>query len=265
MKVFISSDIEGTNGICAWDETDPETKFYPYFAEKMSKEVASVCEGINDFDKQSDILVKDSHHYARNIDHDLLPSNVRLNRGWSGHPFKMMAGINDSYDCSMVTGYHSGGGYGGNPLAHTMSLRIPTLHINGKLGSEWLMNYYTSLYVGVPMVLVTGDKELCEFVKSIDPNIYTVATTKGYGGSVTGIHPSLVNEELRKVSKEAVANKDKMSLALPESFHIELRYKDHKEAYKASFYTGVQLVDAHTISYDTDDYFEFLRMFTFVY
>ena len=265
MKIFISSDIEGTNGVCTWDETEPDKRFYPYFAEKMSREVAAVCQGINDADPQADILVKDAHHTARNIDHSLLPENVRLNRGWSGHPYKMMAGIDDSYDASMVTGYHSGGGYGGNPLAHTMSMRVPYLKINDMLGSEFLMNYYTSLYAGVPMVLVAGDKMLCEFAKSIDPNIYTFATTKGFGASVTGQHPNVVNKALRQVAKEAVENRGKMNSKLPDHFKIEMRFKDHKEAYKASFYPGISLMDAHTILYDTDDYYEFLRMFTFVF
>lgn len=265
MKVFISADIEGTNGVCTWDETEPDKRFYPYFAEKMSREVAAVCEGINDAYQDADILVKDAHHTARNIDHALLPENVRLNRGWSGHPYKMMAGLDNSYDASMLTGYHSGGGYGGNPLAHTMSMRIPYLKMNGMLGSEFLMNYYTSLYVGVPLVLVAGDKMLCEFAKSLDPNIYTVPTTKGIGGSVTGLHPEVVKKELRKVAKEAVENRDKMNKKLPDHFSIEMRYREHKEAYKSSFYPGVTLIDAHTIGFETDDYYEFLRMFTFTF
>lgn len=265
MKVFISSDIEGTNGVCVWEETEPDKRFYPYFTDKMSQEVAAVCLGINDAVSDADILVKDAHHFARNLDHTQLPENVRLNRGWSEHPFKMMAGLDTSYDVSMVTGYHSGGGYDGNPLAHTMTMNLPTLKINGILGSEWLMNYYTSLYVGVPMVLVAGDEQLCEFAKSIEPNIYTVATTKGIGGSVTGRHPAVVNRELRETAKEAVANRDKMTGKLPEHFSVEIQFKEHRNAYKASFYPNATRVDAHTVGYETDDYYEFLRMFHFSY
>jgi len=265
MKIFISSDIEGTNDICAWEETEADGRFYPYYAEKMSREVAAVCEGINDATSDADILVKDAHDSGRNIDHAFLPENVRLNRGWSGHPYKMMAGIDSSYDASMVTGYHSGGGYDGNPLAHTMSMSIPTIHFNGVLGSEWLMNYYTSLYAGVPMVLVAGDRQLCEFAKTIEPNIYTYETTRGIGGAVTGRHPAVVNRELREIAREAVSNRDRMTAKLPDHFHVEIRFREHKIAYKASFYPGVERIDAHSIAYDTDDYFEFLRMFTFVY
>ena len=43
MKVFISADIEGTNGIADWDETEYEKPRYAYFAAKMTDEVGAVC------------------------------------------------------------------------------------------------------------------------------------------------------------------------------------------------------------------------------
>ena len=42
MKVFISADIEGTNGIADWDETEYEKPRYAYFAAKMTDEVGAV-------------------------------------------------------------------------------------------------------------------------------------------------------------------------------------------------------------------------------
>ena len=44
MKLFISSDIEGTAGIVNWKETKPGDQ-YGYFAGQMTKEVAAACEG----------------------------------------------------------------------------------------------------------------------------------------------------------------------------------------------------------------------------
>ena len=87
MKVFISADIEGTNGIADWDETEYEKPRYAYFAAKMTDEVGAVCKGINRADSASEIYVKDAHGSGRNLDHQKLPRNVILNRGWARNPY----------------------------------------------------------------------------------------------------------------------------------------------------------------------------------
>ena len=45
MKVFISADIEGVNGIITWDETEPQYAAYDYFRKQMTKEVQNACLG----------------------------------------------------------------------------------------------------------------------------------------------------------------------------------------------------------------------------
>ena len=103
MKVFINADIEGTNGISNWDETQGNE----YFNKSMTLEVAAVCEGIIDHCAESAIFVKDAHYLGSNIDHELLPKNVLLNRAFLGHPLYMMNLLDDSFDASIVMGFHS--------------------------------------------------------------------------------------------------------------------------------------------------------------
>ena len=67
MKLFISSDIEGTCGICNWNETQKGHPDYDYFAKQMSREVAAVCSSALESGKVEDILIKDAHGTARNI------------------------------------------------------------------------------------------------------------------------------------------------------------------------------------------------------
>ena len=69
MKIFISADIEGTNGIANWDETYYGKSEYKPFAERMTAEVAAVCEGVNEAALGCEILVKDAHETGRNLDH----------------------------------------------------------------------------------------------------------------------------------------------------------------------------------------------------
>lgn len=264
MKFFLSCDIEGTNGICAWDETAIGNAAYPYFAERMTQEAAAVCRGINRTCPDCEITVKDAHDTARNLDHAKLPENVRLNRGWGSSPYSMMFGIDRSYDAAIFTGYHSASGRGCNPLAHTMSTDVTYLKINGVLASEFLYNYYTSLYNGVPVVMVTGDEGLCDSVREIDPEIFVVSSGVGVGRSVTSPHPSVALRRLEDAAAEAVENRGRMKLALPEAFKAEVRFRQHPTALRGSHYPGARLIDAHTLAFDTNDYLAFLTFFMFV-
>ena len=264
MKIFISADIEGTNGISNWDETKGNT----YFNKRMTMEVAAVCEGINDHNAESTIFVKDAHGIGDNIDHELLPENVLLNRAFSGHPLCMMNLLDDSFDASMVTGYHSPAYNDGNPLAHTMSSQYNRIILNGKACSEFTISYYTSLHFGVPMVLAAGDAALMQLVKSTDPDIMTVETVAGYGSSVTSIHPAKSRSLLRQTTKEAIENaenlKAKCADKLPDSFSLEVSFKKHFDAFRASYFPGAKQVDAHTISFSSKDFMEILRLMLFV-
>ena len=130
MKIFISSDIEGTCGINSWCETEKGQDLYEHFRLQMSKEVAAACEGAIAAGAQ-DILVKDAHDSARNIDPNYLPEQARILRGWARHPFSMMAGLDESYDGVVFTGYHSAAEMNTNPLSHTMNTQNNYVKING--------------------------------------------------------------------------------------------------------------------------------------
>ncbi|WP_459842291.1 M55 family metallopeptidase [Fusibacter bizertensis] len=51
---------------------------------------------------------------------------------------------------------------------------------------------------------------------------------------------------------------------MPTSFIVEIEYKEHAYAKRKSFYPGVVQVGSHVIRFETDDYFEVLRMMAFI-
>ena len=90
MRVFISSDMEGTAGVVHWQETEQEhPNQYQPFSVQMSREVAAACQGAIDAGAQ-DVVVKDAHDSARNIIFDMLPESVQMIRGWTGDMHSMM-------------------------------------------------------------------------------------------------------------------------------------------------------------------------------
>lgn len=264
MRIFMSCDIEGTNGICSWEETEIKSASYPYFARRMTQEVAAVCQGINGAYPDCEIYIKDAHDYGLNLDHEKLPENTSLNRGWGSSPYSMMFGIDRSFSASIFTGYHCAAGLGRNPLAHTMSIDITCLKINGVLASEFLFNYYSSLYHGVPVVMVTGDEGLCESVREVDPEIFVVPATRGRGQSVTSAHPNITLRKFEETAREAVVNRERMKRELPGEFKTEVRFRHHHVAERGSYYPGARKLDDHTLAFDTNDYLAFLTFFMFV-
>lgn len=77
-----------------------------------------------------------------------------------------------------------------------MNGRNDHVTLNGQMCSEFLINAYTAGYYGVPVALLTGDKALCDYAKSLIPAITTVPVLEGIGGGATCIHPDEAVERI---------------------------------------------------------------------
>ena len=264
MKVYLSADIEGVTGVTHWDETDRLKSDYIEFREQMTAEVSAACEGALQAGA-AEIWVKDAHASARNLIASRLPKQTHLIRGWSGHPFSMVQELDESFHAMLMVGYHSRAGSGENPLAHTFSGNIANLQINGSYASELQIHAYTAAYVNVPLVFVSGDEGICEEAALLIPQIATLAVKRGVGDASVNIHPHLAVEKIfERVQKALQDDVSKCRLPLPGQFAVEITYKDHAIARKASFFPGAVLKQPHTIGFESDDYFEVLRLFAFV-
>lgn len=101
----------------------------------------------------------------------------------------MMAGLDESFDGVVFTGYHSAAEMDTNPLSHTMNLGNNYVKINGELCPELMLNSLTAAYLGVPIYALTGDKGLCDWMKARCPGTTVIPVSEGVGaGSV--FHPS---------------------------------------------------------------------------
>ena len=265
MKVFLSADMEGTCGIVSWAETERSAPMdYTPMQKQMTREVAAACRGALSAGAD-EVLVKDAHDSARNIDPALLPRGIRVNRSWSGDPLSMMSGLDkEEFGAVFFTGYHAWAGCPGNPLSHTMNTRNDHVTLNGTMCSEFLINAYTAGYFGVPVALVTGDKALCDFARELIPAVTTVPVNEGRGGAVTSLHPDEAVERIEAAAAEAVKNAHLCAVPMPDHFHMEIDFFKHHMAYSKSFYPGAVLKDDKYVCFDTDDWYEMLRFCHFV-
>ncbi|MDL2214177.1 M55 family metallopeptidase [Clostridia bacterium OttesenSCG-928-O13] len=266
MKIFISSDIEGTAGIAAWVETDERKggAWYEYFRQQMTREVVAACEGAMDGGATS-ILVKDAHDTARNIDPAALPREAQINRGWNGGLFSMVAGLSKDFDAVAFTGYHAPAGSAGNPMSHTMNNRdVDEITINGKRAAEFHIHSYIAGMLGVPVVFVSGDAALCKMAREFLPSITAVAVSAGEGDASTSPHPDVAVDMIREGMRKSLATgRFSCQVDMPESFDVKVRYTTHQKAFFAAYYPGAQQLDEKTVGFVSEDYYEVLRFFHF--
>jgi D-amino peptidase len=264
MKIFISADIEGITTTTFWEETDPSRAEYKEYAQQMTKEVIAACEGANAAGA-SEIIVRDAHGDGNNIDIHQLPSNVKIIRGWSGHPYSMVYGIDSTFDAVIFIGYHSAASRCGNPLSHTESLRSLYVKINGRIASEFMLYSYAALLENVPTVFLAGDKMLCNDYADLHPNLITCPVKEGVGASTINYNPKETLNSIKVEVERALKQDLKGSLCpLPTDFELEICYKDHTKAERYSYFPGVKKKNDNTLIFRTNDYFELLSVFNFI-
>ena len=260
MKVFISVDIEGVTTTTAWDETERNTSTsYELHAKQMTDEVLAAVEGAKAAGAK-EIFVKDAHSSGRNIDPTRMPSGVTLIRGWSGHPYSMVTGIDNTFDAAMFVGYHTAAGRMGNPMSHTLSGAHTGLIINGVKASEFMLYSYAAALEGVPTVFLSGDKMLCEDSKDLHPSLITCAVKDGLGNLTINYSTQDTLKNIRELSEKALKQDLKSALVtLPDYFKVELHCKEHGHANRASHFPGVTKVSDNVVTYESADFYEILR------
>ena len=264
MKLLISSDMEGTCGITSWCETDKGQDLYEHFRLQMSKECGAACEGAV-AGGATDILVKDAHDSARHIDPNYLPEQARILRGWARHPFSMMAGLDESFDGVMFTGYHSAAEMDTNPLSHTMNTQNNYVKINGELCPELMLNSLTASYVGVPVYMLTGDKGLCDWMKAHCPGTTVVPVSEGIGSASISLHPQVAIKRIREAAQESLkADPAACMFPMPKHFKVEISFKDHFKAAGAKWYPGCKQTGARTVKFEAKDYMDVLKFIYWV-
>ena len=269
MKVFISADIEGTTLTTYWDQTEINVpKNYANTlpnAMQMTAEVKAACEGAIAAGA-TEIVVKDSHDCAVNMDITQFPECVQTVRNWSGSYMGMVTGVDESFDAVLFVGYHAAAGRPGNPLSHTHTSRTTRIRLNGLVCSEFLLYSWACAQLGVPTVFLAGDKMLTEDSQGLHPMLKTVAVKDGFGGSIRSLHPKVACDRIRATVTEALSQDLSKALCkVPDHFELEISYKEHRDAVRRSFYPGMTFVGNNTIRMETDSLKDILTAVQFVF
>lgn len=208
MNVYISCDMEGTAGVCSWQQVDARTSPPEYFIYQryMTQEVAAAITGAREAGAQ-DIVVNDSHGPMRNLLLDQLPADIRVIFG-NRKPLSMVQGLADTWGGVFFTGYHGAIGEADATLAHTYTPGvIHDVRINGVTCSEATINAGLAGFYGVPVLLVTGDRTTVEGVQRQMPWVQGAIVKESIGYySVDSLAPRAAQAVIREAAANAVRN-----------------------------------------------------------
>ena len=119
--------------------------------------------------------------------------------------------------------------------------------------------------MGVPTVLLAGDKMLTEDSQGIHPKLKTVAVKDGFGGSTRCLNPGLTCKMIREQAEAALKQElGDAGVTLPEKFVFEVAYKEHRDAVRRSFFPGCRLEGDRTVVMETRDFMDVLRAVQFI-
>src|ERR1700677_951159 len=157
MKIFISSDMEGTAGVVDWDHVVAGGLLYPYYCELLTNEVNASIEGAMRAGAD-EFLVNDSHSKMANMKPSELAGSARYLSGRL-KPMYMMEGLDETFDAVFFISYHGSMSSRGSTLSHTyFPTAFAQVAINGVVAGEAGINALVAKAYGVPIILISGDE-----------------------------------------------------------------------------------------------------------
>jgi D-amino peptidase len=239
MKVFLSSDMEGTAGIVDWDQCVGDGPEAAHGRRLLLDEVNAAIEGAVD-GGASEIVVNDSHYLMRNLPAGELAGRASYISG-SHKPLYMMQGLDDSFDAVLFVSYHGSVGAPAG-LSHTYNPRaVIEARLDGLVTGEAGINALVAAHYGVPVVLITGDRSACEEAATLIPGIHGAVVKEHVSRSAAhSLHPGQACSLIRETARKAVAG---ASGAHPPGFSpgtLELSVRTTDIAEAATWVRGVE-------------------------
>jgi D-amino peptidase len=261
VKIFISSDMEGTAGVVDWGQCllgEPE---YDHYRGLLLAEVNAAIEGAHAAGAV-EFLVNDSHSKMQNLRPDGLAHRARYLSG-RHKPLYMMQGLDGSFDAVFLVSYH-GSMSTSSPLSHTYNPRaIAEVSLNGTVVGESGINALVALGHGVPVVLVTGDDVTAAEAARVSPGVHAaVVKTAVTRFAADSLHPEAARELIRSQAEAAVtalAAAEPPSITLPAT--LEVTYRNPDLAELATWVDGVVRTGTSTVAMTDDDPVRLYRRF----
>jgi D-amino peptidase len=261
MKIFLSSDMEGTAGVVDWEQCVGDGAEAVAGRQLLLDEVNAAIAGAL-AGGATEIVVNDSHSRMRNLPAQELAGEASYISG-SHKPLYMMQGLDDTFGAVLFVSYHGSIGAPAG-LSHTYNPRaVSEVRLNGTVTGEAGINALVAAHYGVPVVLVTGDRCACEETAALLPGIHTAVVKEPVSRlAAHSLHPTRACALIREVAEKSVATAAQAEpppLGPVATLEISVRTTDIAEA--ATWVRGVQRAGDRELVISGDDLLSVYRSF----
>jgi D-amino peptidase len=231
VKIFLSSDIEGTAGIVDWGQVLGSGE-YEMGRRLLQDEVNAAIDGAVDAGAD-EIVVNDSHWTMQN----LLPAELHAGASYiSGKhkPLYMMEGLDASFDAVFLVAYHGSISAETAILSHTYNpFAIYDVKLNDVTVGESAINALVAHHHGVPVALITGDDVTVAEAEPFMPGIEGVVVKRSISRfAAHSLHPQEACRRIREGASRATSRLSALgppSISLPARLDVTLLTADMAE------------------------------------
>lgn len=264
LKVYISADMEGIDGVVGHRQSSSSGSEYEKYRRLMTLEVNAAVQGAFDAGA-AEVVVSDSHGNAQNIDLELLDTRATLIRGWP-RALGMVHGLDENFGAVAFVGYHASEGQNPGVLAHTFTGSVE-VSLNGQKVPEAGFAGATAGDLGVPVVFVSGDQVIAREAQALFGPIETAIVKQAIGFNAAAMpHPEEARRLIRAGVKRGVERRASIKpLKLSRPVRLELRWEDPVMTEILTLIHGVRRIDGQTIAFEGTDMIDVARFFEVVH
>lgn len=263
MKIFLSSDMEGTAGIVDWSQCRPPGAAYDAGCALLLGEVNAAIDGAF-AGCATEILVNDSHGAMANLPPDALAGGASYLSG-RHKPMYMLEGLDATFDAVFFVSYHGSMGSNGT-LSHTYNPRaVGGVRLNGLTAGESALNALVALSYRVPVVLVTGDQVTIEEAAPFLPLVEGVVVKRSVTRfAAESLHPAVARERIEAGARRAAERAGAGAVPLPSidlPARVEVDWLTADMAEMATWIRGVERDGPRSVALEGEDPLELYRRF----
>lgn len=253
MNVYISVDMEGITGQVNWKACggpDGTSADFAFARRMITHDTNAAIRGCLSAGAQR-IVIKDSHGTSRNLLIDELHPGIELISGESQRFDGMMEGIDSSFDCALLIGYHGRAGSYPGTMEHTISGALTHMWWNDIEVGEIGISTACAASYGVPVVAISSDDAGCAELAAHVPGVATAIVKTALGRFMAHcLHPSQTAALIERAALEGIQKRATLVPWMP-TFPVvaKLAFNQTEKADTAERMPGTTRVNGYTVSY----------------
>lgn len=251
MRVYISADIEGMEGVVSKLQIVRGASDYAVARKRLAEDVNAAVQACLDFGAD-EVVVCDAHGDMENILIEDLHPEAKLISGAMRSSLQMQC-IEEGFDAVIIFGHAGAGVTLNGVLDHTYNGRkIHNIRMNGTvMNTEAVLNAAIAGHYNIPLVAAIGDQAFAQEIKSFIPEVETIVVKKGLSRfSAISIHPTKARA---LIYEGVIKGLDRIQTIPPfkltEPITMEIDFKDSHMADTAQLVPGVERLSPRTIAY----------------